>query len=129
MTSANLPALLAAIAVFFACLAAGYSLLQAAARRARLKSASGTERQNRLVQLDQERAVTERLRREMIRFMQTSTGRMNLIRDKQASSVRQRLIRAGFRSRDAIHVYIFLKVVGPILIGGGVAFFIFVLKP
>ncbi|HKY96178.1 MAG TPA: type II secretion system F family protein [Kiloniellales bacterium] len=129
MASANLPALLAAIAVFLLCMGAGYAMLQAAARRARLKSAAGFERQNRLVQLDQERALTDRFRREVIRFMQTSTGRMNLIRDKQATSVRQRLIRAGFRGRDAIHVYIFLKVAGPILLGGGVAFFIFVLRP
>jgi tight adherence protein C len=130
MTSTQLPALLVAVAVFLLCVAVGYTMLQFAARRARLKSATGFERQNRLVQqLNQDQALTDRFRREVIRFMQTSTGRMNLIRDKQATTVRQRLVRAGFRGRDAIHVYIFLKVAGPILIGGAVAFFIFVLKP
>jgi tight adherence protein C len=130
MTSAQLPALLVAVAVFLLCSAGGYVMLQFAARRARLKSAAGFERQNRLVQqLNRDQALTDRFRREVIRFMQTSTGRMNLIRDKQATTVRQRLIRAGFRGRDAIHVYIFLKVAGPILVGGAVAFFIFVLRP
>jgi tight adherence protein C len=130
LTSPALPALLIGLTVFLVCLAGGYAALQISGRRARLRSAAGHERKNRLVQqLDRDQAMTERFRREVIRFMQTSTGRMNLIRDKQATSVRQRLIRAGFRSRDAIHVYIFLKVVGPLLVGGGVALIIFVLNP
>jgi len=130
LASPTLPALLIGLTVFLVCFAGGYAALQLSGRRARLRSAAGHERKNRLVQqLDRDQAMTERFRREVIRFMQTSTGRMNLIRDKQATSVRQRLIRAGFRSRDAIHVYIFLKVVGPLLVGGGVALFIFVLRP
>jgi tight adherence protein C len=61
--------------------------------------------------------------------MQASTGRMNLIKAKQVSNVRQRMIRAGFRNRDAIYVYIFLKVACPILLAGGVALFIGVVSP
>jgi len=125
-----LPSLLAAGTVFLLCVGLGFLMLQAASRRARLRSAAGAERKNRLVQtLDSNDATTERLRREVLRFMQASTGRMNLIKAKQVSSVRQRLIRAGFRNRDAIYVYIFLKVIGPILLAGGIAFLIFVVKP
>jgi len=125
-----IPPLLAGATVFLLCIAAGFLMLQKAGRRARLRSAAGAERRNRLVQtLETNDATTERLRREVLKFMQASTGRMNLIKAKQVSSVRQRLIRAGFRNHDAIYVYIFLKVAGPILLAGGIAFLIFVVKP
>jgi tight adherence protein C len=125
-----LPPILAAATVFLLCVGAGFTLLQRAARKARLRSAAGAERKNLLVQTqDGSDPTTERLRREVLKFMQASTGRMNLIKAKQVSNVRQRMIRAGFRNRDAIYVYIFLKVACPILLAGGVALFIGVLSP
>ena len=125
-----LPPLLIGAAVFLLCIAFGVLTLQGAARRARLRSAAGAERKNRLVQtVESNDATTEKLRREVMKFMQASTGRMNLIKAQQVSSVRQRLIRAGFRNRDAIYVYIFLKLAGPILLSGGVALMIFVVRP
>lgn len=49
--------------------------------------------------------------------MRQVVNKFNLLRSKQASQVTNKLAQAGWRSRDAIVIYLFFKLVLPILVG------------
>lgn len=119
----------AALAALLICLALGALLVQAADRRARLRAATGQERGGRLVSRPAETKNSERWRQDALRVIKASTARMNVVRDKQMATVRQRLVRAGWRNRDAFLVYAFAKVLLPLLFCGIGALYIFVLQP
>ncbi len=131
-TLLNTPMLLAlgaALAALLFCLALGGILVQLADRRARLRAATGQERGGRLVSRQAEVKGSERWRQDALRVIKASTARMNVVRDKQVASVRQRLVRAGYRNRDAFLVYAFAKVLLPLLACGIGAVYLFVLQP
>jgi tight adherence protein C len=128
LTSPPLLALGAGLAALLLCLALGMLLLQYAVRRARLRAATGSERGGRLVSRPTGKPA-ERWREDALRIIKASTTRMNVVRDKQVATVRQRLMRAGYRNRDAFLVYAFAKVLLPLLAGGLGGLYLFVLQP
>ena len=78
----------------------------------------------RLKALDRQRdalkaaAAAPRSRRlEALGFMRRVIGRLNLLRGRQAARIAERLARAGWRSRDALVVYLFFKVCLPFACG------------
>ncbi len=65
------------------------------------------------------RARTD-LRQSGISFMRQTVSRFNLMRGRQTERISNHLARAGWRSKDALIVYIFAKAVLPLICGGGV---------
>jgi tight adherence protein C len=63
------------------------------------------------------------LRKSSLTLMQHAVDRLNLLRGRQAESIRARLARAGWRSKDAVTTYVFLRAVSPVVtVGGGLLF-------
>lgn len=52
-----------------------------------------------------------------IGFMRRVVSRLNLMRSGQVEKISRKLVTAGFRSRDAVVVYLFLRLAAPILLG------------
>lgn len=129
LTSPAALALGAGLAALLLSLALGLLLLQLAARRARVRAATSQERAGRLVTRSKEVKSADRWREDALRIIKASSARMNVVRDKQMASVRQRLVRAGYRNRDAFLVYTFGKVLLPLLFAGLGALYLFVLQP
>ena len=65
------------------------------------------------------RARTD-LRQSGLSFMRQTVLRFNLMRGRQTERISNHLARAGWRSKDALFVYIFAKAVLPLVCGGGV---------
>lgn len=56
-------------------------------------------------------------RAESVGFMKRVVSTLQLLQDQQASKLRNRLAQAGYRSRDAIIIFLFSKAVMPIAFG------------
>lgn len=121
-------AIAAGAAAFLISVAVGLLVLEGAQRRGRLKALTG-RRRGRLVAQRERNEAAERWRKDAIRVVRATTRRMNVVRDQQIKTVRQRLVRAGYRARDAVLVYAFAKIVLPLVLAGAIAFFIFFVQP
>lgn len=64
-------------------------------------------------------------RSEHVNFMRSVIDRFSLMRSSVTDKAVEKLECAGFRSRDALVVYLFFKVVLPIIAGAGVLFVIY----
>lgn len=68
-------------------------------------------------------------RRELgLGLMRKVVARLNLMRSNQVDRITQRLAQAGWRRRDALTVYLFMKAVLPIVLGAVALFLIYGLK-
>ncbi|MBP2310995.1 type II secretion system F family protein [Azospirillum soli] len=61
--------------------------------------------------------------------MRRIVERLKLARGKTATDAATKLSQAGFRSKDALTVYLFAKACLPLLLGGASVFVVYVLKP
>jgi tight adherence protein C len=59
------------------------------------------------------------LRQTGLGFMRRMVDRFHLMRGRKIELIERRLTRAGWRSRDALVIYIFANAVAPLLLGGG----------
>jgi tight adherence protein C len=59
------------------------------------------------------------LRQSGLGFMRRMVDRFHLMRGRKIELIQARLTRAGWRSRDALVIYIFANTVAPLLLGGG----------
>lgn len=58
-------------------------------------------------------------------FMRSVTLRLNMLKGEHVAKATQRMMQAGWRTKDAIVVFMFLKLSLPIMIGGLAAFVIY----
>lgn len=72
------------------------------------------------------RRRTQRVR--AVGLMRRIVERMNLLRSRQAHRLSLKLAQAGWRSRDAVVIYLFAKVALPV-VALGVGLFLFILAP
>jgi len=93
--------------------------MDAAARRQRLKSVVG-RRSHRRGGMPEQGAGQPQAR--LLRFMRAVVANINFLKDKQLNALKIEMYRAGLRSRDAIVVYVFLKLSLP-FIGAAASFF------
>ena len=68
------------------------------------------------------------LRKSGVGLMQRIVERFQLMRGRKIELIQARLTRAGWRSRDALVIYLFANIVTPLLLGGG-GFLFFRLSP
>ena len=113
MPGSTFIAISAAVTVFLLVSAIGLWAFARRDRRQRLRAVSGG-RSNRLVQLGRQRGVGLAAWRDAaIGMMESCVERFNVVRDRQAHHMRVVLGAAGFRTRDALTVYAFMKAVLP----------------
>lgn len=65
----------------------------------------------------------------LLTLMRNSTQRVGLLKDRQVRDTKIALIGAGFRSRDAIVVYTFFKLVAPVIFLAAAALYVYGLDP
>lgn len=65
----------------------------------------------------------------LVSFMRASTQRVTIMKDRQLRESRLALVGAGFRSRDAIVVFTFFKLVAPIAFLAAAALYVYGLDP
>jgi tight adherence protein C len=68
-------------------------------------------------------------RKGAVDFMRLSTNRFSIMKDRQSRDSRMALVGAGFRSRDAIVVFTFFKMVCPVIFLIGAAIYVYGLDP
>ncbi|HEX5079191.1 MAG TPA: type II secretion system F family protein [Geminicoccaceae bacterium] len=116
--------LMSAVA-FMTVLAVWYALIERhpMERRARVLADRRAElRTSMLKDRSQSRRQQERLS-----AMRRVVALFKLVRSQQSSKLSERLAHAGLRSRDAVTVFLFFKVVTPLLLGAAVFFLVCVL--
>jgi tight adherence protein C len=107
-------AILVAISAFIACWAASMALNWEPPIEARLKALRTRRMKTRSEQDVASRSSTKQT---SIGLMRKLAERLDLLRGATADKTTQRLRRAGFLSRDAAVVYVFLKLASPLALG------------
>jgi len=119
MTPETVIVIMAALSTFLIIVAIWRTLLVRDPMASRLKSL-----ERRRLGLREEALATKRrsgeLRAEHVNFMRRVIERFSLMRSSVTDKATERLEGAGFRSRDALVVYLFFKVVLPVLAAAGV---------
>jgi tight adherence protein C len=106
---------LAAIAAFFTVMAIGRTLIVRNTFQSRIKLL-----QERRAALRSGVATPRRRRRqytETVHFMRRIVNRLQLLKKGQMGELNSRLVSAGIRSKDAIYIYTFAKLVLPFVLG------------
>lgn len=107
-------------------LGAGHWLHERQSRMARIRAAMG--RRGRAAGV----AKAERnaqIQRGALTFMRALTGRISIMKGRQIAETRRTLVSAGYRSRDAIVVFTFFKIVAPLVMVAGAALWVYGLDP
>jgi tight adherence protein C len=65
----------------------------------------------------------------VLAFMKASTKGFSIMKGRQINETRKLLVSGGFRSRDAIVVYTFFKLVSPFVFLAGAALYVYGLNP
>ena len=97
------------------------------ARTARVRGAVG-KRTNRNGP-DQRSGSNEAWQKGGVAFMRSATNGISLIKGRHAKEAKMLLMSAGYRSRDAIVVYTFFKLVTPLIFVAGAALYVYGLNP
>ena len=101
-------------------------LIERRTRQQRVLSAVG-RRSNRAAAASGARASV--LQQGLVSFMRAATQRVAIMKDRQLRETRLALVGAGFRSRDAIVVFTFFKLVAPIVFMAAAALYVYGLDP
>jgi tight adherence protein C len=64
-----------------------------------------------------------------VSFMKLATGRLSILKGRQVAETRKLLVSAGYRSRDAIVVFTFFKLVAPLAFLVGAAIYVYGVDP
>lgn len=102
-------------------------LIERRARQQRVLSAVG-RRSNRATAAVQGRRAGV-WQQGLVSFMRASTQRVTIMKDRQLRETRLALTGAGFRSRDAVVVFTFFKLVAPIVFLAAAALYVYGLDP
>lgn len=121
---------LAACAAFAAALLLAGASLWAVERRVRLRRVrSATGGRAGRAAAGGPKAKNAQMQQNALAMMRASTGRLAILRGGALAQTRRLLVSAGYRSRDAIVVYSFFKVVLPLVFLAGAALYVYGLDP
>ena len=96
-------------------------------RLRRVRAATG-KRQGRVV-AGARPAKNTQMQQSALAVMRASTGRLAILKGGALSQTKRLLVSAGYRSRDAIVVYTFFKLVMPLVFLAGAALYVYGLDP
>lgn len=99
-------------------------------RMQRVRTATG-RRQGRVVTSAGARQPQKgaQLQQGALAFMKASTRGLSIIKGRQVVEIRKLLVSGGYRSRDAIVVYTFFKLVSPLVFLAGAALYVYGTNP
>ena len=117
-------------ALSFVLLAIGAStwLVEKRARLLRVRTATG-KRAGRVSTIGAKQVKNQQLQEGAIAMMRASTSGFSIMKGRQIEETRKLLVSAGFRSRDAMVVYTFFKLVTPLVFLAGAALYVYGAKP
>jgi tight adherence protein C len=106
---------MASSVAFFVVLAIWYGLLETnpMERRARMLTERRAELRGQLARAGSRR----RSRQDGLSAMRQVVGALKLLQSKQSAKVHDKLMQGGFRSRDALVVFMFFKIAMPVALG------------
>lgn len=96
-------------------------------RRQRVRAATG-QREARTAGVAKAPQNTP-LRQSVIAFMRASTQRLSIMKGRQITETRKLLVSGGFRSRDAIVIFTFFKLVAPLAFLAAATLWVYGLDP
>ena len=91
-------------------------------RLRRVRAATG-KRLGRVTAAGAKPAKNTQMQQSALAMMRASTGRLAILKGGALSQTKKLLVSAGYRSRDAIVVYTFFKLVMPLVFLGGAALY------
>jgi len=99
------------------------------ARLQRVRTATG-KRQGRVVTATGLKPQKNtQLQQGALAFMKASTKGLSIVKGRQVNEIRKLLVSGGFRSRDAIVVYTFFKLVSPLIFLAAAALYVYGADP
>ncbi|MFO1143318.1 MAG: type II secretion system F family protein [Amaricoccus sp.] len=109
---------------------ASHWLYEKRTRMQRVRTAAG-RRPGRIVTASgaQKARTKEQMQQGAVAFMRASTRGLSLFRGGALTETRKLLVSAGYRSRDAIVVFTFFKLVSPLVFLGGGALYVYGTNP
>ena len=104
-------------------------LYEKRARMQRVRTATG-KRQGRIVtSTGLKPQKNTQLQQGALAFMKASTKGFSIMKGRQVNETRKLLVSGGFRSRDAIVVYTFFKLVSPLIFLAAAALYVYGIDP
>jgi tight adherence protein C len=97
-------------------------------RTARVMAASG-KRAARAGALAGGRPGQRQMNEGLLNFMKGSTQKISIMKDRQVKETKLALVSAGYKSRDAIVVFTFFKLVAPVAFLVGALIYVYTLEP
>ena len=104
-------------------------LIEKRTRRQRVRTATGRRAGRIVTQAAAKPAKNQHLQQGALAFMRVSTKRLSIMKGRQINETRKLLVSAGFRSRDAIVVYTFFKLVAPLVFLAAAALWVYGTDP
>ncbi|MER2510660.1 type II secretion system F family protein [Amaricoccus sp.] len=98
-------------------------------RAQRVRAAIGKRSNRNLEAANLRSAQSQAWQRGMLNFMRAATAKLSIMKDRQTHDTRLLLVSAGYRSRDAIVVYTFFKLVAPLAFMAGAALYVYGIDP
>ncbi len=107
---------------------AGHWAVERRMRLRRVRAATG-KRLGRVTGAAAKPAKNAQMQRSAVAMMRASTGRLSILKGGALGQIKRLLVSAGYRSRDAIVVYTFFKLVMPLVFLAGAALYVYGLNP
>jgi tight adherence protein C len=98
-------------------------------RAARVMAASGKRAARAGTALAGGRGGQKQMNEGLLNFMKRSTRKVSILKGRQVNEIKLALVSAGYKSRDAIVVYTFFKLVAPLGFMIGAAIYVYTLDP
>ena len=118
----------AALAAALLLAGASHWAMERRLRLRRVRTATG-KRQSRAAAAGSKGAKNTQMQRSALAMMRASTGRLAILKGAALDATKKLLVSAGYRSRDAIVVYTFFKLVMPLVFLAGAALAVYGLDP
>jgi len=104
-------------------------LVEKRARMQRVRTATGKRAGRVVTQGTAKQQQKNQFQQGALAFMKVSTKGVSIMKGRQINEVKKLLVSAGFRSRDAIVVFTFFKLVSPLVFLGGAALYVYGMNP
>lgn len=128
LTTIDAVTIFSGIAAFMLCVAMWSAFTVRDPMRGRVKNLQSRREELRAGFIAPQRRSSSIRRRGQTDQLRKLFEKFKLMRNEQSAKIQAKLIRAGWRSRDAEVIYFIAKLAAPLLIGGGAILLIMVLK-
>jgi len=118
----------AALSCLLLMVGASHWLVEKRARLQRVRTATG-KRAGRVSTVGAKPAKNQQLQQGALAVMRASTRGFSIMKGRQVDETRKLLVSGGFRSRDAIVVFTFFKLVSPLVFLAGAVLYVYGTDP